>query len=126
MRNEIIVRMKKLGLEIIRLVDSLPKTQTAGILGKQIVRSSTSIGANYRAACRARSRADFISKVAIAEEGCDETQYWLELLHESGSVGDDEFRRLHGEADQLTAILVASGKTAKQKLSQRNNPVRNP
>jgi four helix bundle protein len=114
-KNEIIARMKNLSLEIIRLVDRLPATQTAGILGKQIVRSSTSIGANYRSACRARSRADFVSKVAIAEEECDETQYWLDLLHECGLVGYEEFRRLNDEADQLTAILVASGKTARQR-----------
>jgi len=116
MKNEIITRMKNLGLEVIRLVESLPKTQTAGILTKQIVRSATSVGANYRAACRARSRADFIAKVAIAEEECDETQYWLELLYESKFIADDQFQFLHAEADELTAILAASGKTAKRNL----------
>jgi len=111
--------MKSLSLEIIQLVERLPATQTAGILGRQIVRSSTSIGANYRSACRARSRADFVSKVAIAEEECDETQYWLDLLHACGLIGYGEFRRLNDEADQLTAILVASGKTARRKSTQR-------
>jgi four helix bundle protein len=75
MKNEILSRMKQLSLEIIRLADSLPKTQTSAMLAKQVVRSATSVGANYRAACRARSRADFVAKVAIAEEESDETQY---------------------------------------------------
>jgi len=107
-------RMKILALEIIRLVETLPKTQTASVIGKQVLRSSTSVCANYRAACRARSRADFISKVAIAEEESDETQYWLELLHGSGMISKEEFNRLHSEANELTAILTASGKTAKE------------
>ena len=97
MKNEIASRMKNLAIEVIQFVEGLPRTQTAGILGKQVVRSATGIGANYRAACRARSRADFVAKVAIAEEESDETQYWLELLHESGLIGDDKFERLHDD-----------------------------
>ncbi len=116
MKNEIASRMKNLAIEVIRVVEELPKNQTAGIPGKQVVRSATSIGSNYRAACRARSRADFVAKVAIAEEEPDESQYWLELLHESGFLGGERFERFHDEADQLTAILAASGKTAKQHL----------
>src|SRR3989304_7630990 len=81
MRNEDLKeRTRKFALEIIRLVENLPKNRIADVLGRQILRSGTSIGANYRAACRARSRADFISKMGIVEEEADETLYWLELL----------------------------------------------
>ena len=83
------------------------------MLCRQLLRSVTSIGANYRSACRAKSRADFIAKIAIAEEESDETQYWLELLFESGLIDEGSFRGLFDEADQLTAILASSGKTAK-------------
>lgn len=114
MKHEIASRMKHLALQTIRMVESLPKTETARILGRQLVRSVTSVGANYRAACRAKSRADFIAKIAIAEEESDETQYWLELLSESGQLDEKGFSELFDEADQLTAILASSGKTAKQ------------
>ena len=119
MKEELISRMTILALEIIRLCEHLPKTEAGRIMGKQILRSSTSIGANYRSACRARSRADFISKVTVAEEEADETQYWLELLHKSGMIGKEEFDRLHTEANEVTAILVASGRTAKANATRR-------
>ena len=115
-KHEINSRMKNLALEIIRVVEGLPRTEVSQILGRQILRSATSVGANYRSACRARSRADFIARVAIAEEEADETQYWLELLHEWGPIHGDQFERLVDETDQLTAILAASGKTAKEHL----------
>ena len=114
MKHQIASRMKRLALEVICLVERLPPNGPGDVIGKQLVRSVTSVGANYRAACRARSRADFIAKIAIAEEESDETQYWLELLRESGKISEDRFRPLYEEADQLTAILASSGKTAKQ------------
>jgi len=95
-KHEINSRMKNLALEIIRL-EGLPRTEVSQILGRQILRSATSVGANYRSVCRARSRADFIARVAIAEEEADETQYWLELLHESGPIRGDHFERLFDE-----------------------------
>ena len=98
-KHEINSRMKNLALEIIRLVEGLPRTEVSQILGRQIQRSATSVGANYRSACRARSRADFIARVAIAEEEADETQYWLELLLESGLIRGDQFERLFDETD---------------------------
>ncbi len=120
MKDVIISRMKGFALETIRLVQGLPRTDTSSILGKQLLRSATAIGANYRSACKAKSAADFVAKIAIAEEEADETQYWLELLFDSGMLAADVFYRLHDEARQLTAILASSGKTAKQNLmSQR-------
>jgi four helix bundle protein len=116
MKDQIISRMKRLALESIDLVQSLPRSDAAITLGRQLIRSATSIGANYRSACRAKSRADFIAKVAIAEEESDETQYWLELLHDSGMIGKEKFDKLFGEANELTAILASSGKTAKENL----------
>ena len=74
------------------MVEQLPQTETSRILGKQLIRSVTSVGANYRAACKAKSRADFIAKIAIAEEEADETQYWLELLQESGLISEKRFK----------------------------------
>ncbi len=113
MKHQIASRMKRLALETIRVVQTLPKTETRDVLCRQLLRSVTSVGANYRSACRAKSRADFIAKIAIAEEESDETQYWLELLFESGLIDEGSFRELFDEADQLTAILASSGKTAK-------------
>jgi four helix bundle protein len=118
MRDEIISRSMELALEIIRLVQSLPGGDVANVIGKQLLRSATSVGANYRSACKAKSRADFVAKIAVTEEEADETQYWLELSVESGLISEDAFKRLHEEARQLTAIMAASGKTAKSNLSR--------
>ncbi len=106
-------RTKHLGVDVIRLVECLPPRQTTGILGKQLIRCATSVGANYRAACRARSKADFIGKLAIAEEESDETMYWLELLQELKLPENERIEKLHREAEEITKILAASGKTAK-------------
>jgi four helix bundle protein len=115
-------RMKRLGVEVIQLVERLPRRQGAEIIGKQIIRCSTSIGANYRAACRARSRADFIAKLAIAEEESDETPYWLEVLADLKLLDAQSFGRLHQEAEEITKILTASGKTAKQSMTVSKQP----
>lgn len=79
-------RTKQFGLAVIRLVESLPKSLTAGIIGKQLLRAATSVGANYRAVCRARSKADFVAKLGIVEEEIDESGYWLELLVEANLI----------------------------------------
>ena len=113
LRQELEQRTKTFALGVIRLVESLPPGQATGILGKQLLRSATSVGANYRSAARARSKADFISKVSIAEEESDETQYWLEILHELSFIPESAYEPLHREAGELTAIFVTSGKTAK-------------
>jgi len=116
-------RTKKFGLMVIRLVESLPHTPNADVLGKQILRSGTSVGANYRAACRAKSAADMLNKLKIAEEEGDETFYRLELLEESGLVPQEQLAGLMDECNQLLAMTVASIKTlrAKSKYSTRQS-----
>ena len=107
-------RTKKFSLEVIKLVGALPNTRIADLFERQLVRSATSVGANYRAACRARSQADFISKIGVVEEEADESAYWLELLLETKIMNDSVARSLLVEADELTAIFTASGRTAKR------------
>ncbi|MFM7405461.1 MAG: four helix bundle protein [Cuspidothrix sp.] len=87
-------RTKQLALRVIRLVESLPTTKTADVIGKQLLRSATSVGANYRAACRAKSTADLIAKLSIVEEEADETLYWLELLIESRLITVEKLNNL--------------------------------
>jgi four helix bundle protein len=106
-------RTKKFALDIIKLVESPPKGKTAEIIGRQLLRSGTSVGSNYRAACRARSSADFIAKMGIVEEEPDESMYWLEPLVGSGIVTADRIALLTKEADELLAITVSSIRTAK-------------
>ena len=113
--DELKRRTKRFALAIIRLVGALPRNEAARIIGGQMLRSGTSVGANYRAACRARSRAEFASKLAVAEEEADETLYWLELLAESGLMEAERLRELIKEADELMAIFTASRKTAGRK-----------
>ncbi len=112
-QHEMKRRTKALRLRVIRLVQSLPRGRVAEVLGNQLLRCGTSVGANYRASCRARSRADFISKMGIVEEEADESGYWIELLVESGLVEGKCVASLCEEASQLVAITVASIKTAR-------------
>ena len=112
--EEIKRRTKEFALRVIRLIESLPKTTIAYVIEKQLLRSATSVGANYRSACRARSKADFASKICIVEEEADESAYWLELLLEAKIVAADEVTDLLREAYELTAIFAASGRTAKR------------
>jgi four helix bundle protein len=112
-------RTKKFGLNVIKLVESLPPTQTGRVIGNQLLRSALSVGANYRAACRARSKADFISKVGITIEETDESQHWLDMLTEAGLVPQEQVQALAKEADELVAILTASAKTARENLNRR-------
>ncbi len=107
-------RTKAFALRILKLVDTLPKTTAGRALASQIVRSGTSVAANYRAACRARSTADFIAKMGIVEEEADETLFWLELLEESGLVPAAKLTAIKREVDELIAITVASIKTARR------------
>src|SRR6266487_2607282 len=106
-------RTKAFALRILKLVDALPKTTAGRALASQIVRSGTSIAANYRAACRAKSTADFIAKMGIVEEEADETLFWLELLEESALVTAAKLAAIKQEANELIAITVASIKTAR-------------
>jgi four helix bundle protein len=112
-------RTKKFGLDVIRLVESLPSPQTGRVIGNQLLRSALSVGANYRAACRGRSKVDFFSKVGITIEEADESQHWLELLAESGIITSDILKSLIQESNELIAILTASAKTARENLNRR-------
>ena len=108
-------RTKEFALRIIRLVESLPRGKITDVIGKQLLRSGTSVGANYRSACRAKSTADFISKMGTVEEEADESIYWMELLIEAGLINKDEVDELLDEADQIVAIIVSSIKTARER-----------
>ena len=99
---------------IIKLVESLPRGRAAEVIGRQLLRAGTSVGANYRAACRGRSRADFIAKMGIVEEEADEAIYWLELLVESGILKFTEVELLMKEGTDILAIVVSSIRTAKK------------
>ena len=111
--EELKKRTKEFALRVLRFVDSLPQSKSVNIISKQLTRAATSVGANYRAACKARSKADFISKITIVEEEADETQYWLELLIDLEYGDQQQVVGLLEEAKELTAIFTASGKTAK-------------
>ena len=106
-------RTKQFALRVIRLVNALPKGKVAEVIGRQLLRSASSVGANYRAACRARSRAEFVAKLGVVEEEIDESAYWLELLVESGIIPVTRLADLMQEASEPTAIIVASRKTAR-------------
>lgn len=112
-------RTKDFALRVMKVVDALPNTTTGRELGKQLIRSGCSVGANYRAACRGRSRKDFIAKFAIADEEADESVYWLELISARGLVKPNRVTELLDEADQLTAIITASRKTAAMRPGAR-------
>jgi len=109
-------RTKKFGLAIIQLVESLPHSKTADVIGKQVLRSATSIGANYRAACRAKSSPDMLNKLKIVEEEADETLYWLELLQEAKIAPETALSPILKEGDELVAMTVASIKTLRAKI----------
>jgi len=110
-------RTKGFAVRVIRLFSALPKTAEAQVIGRQLLRSGTSVGAQYREAGRSRSRAEFISKVESALQELDESIYWMELLVEAGIVASDRLADLLAEANELTAIFVASAKTARKRLN---------
>ncbi|HEX8735073.1 MAG TPA: four helix bundle protein [Pyrinomonadaceae bacterium] len=108
-------RTKSFALRIIRLYKALPNSVEAQIIGKQILRSGTSVGAQYREGTRARSNAEFISKIESALQELEETGYWLELLIEAEIISENKLKELYRETEELTAIFVSSVKTAKMK-----------
>jgi four helix bundle protein len=118
--EELKKRTKKFAVQIIEAVKTFPRTMPGEVVGRQIVRSATSVGANYRSACRARSQVDFISKLGIVEEEADETLYWLELSVESKLMEMTEASPLIKEADELTSIFTASRKTAKKNKNEKS------
>ena len=106
-------RTKSYALRVIKVVEALPPKRTANVLGNQLLRSGTSVGANYRAACRAKSTADFVNKLKIVEEECDESLYWMELMVESGLLPETKLEQLMKEGDEILAITVASIKRSR-------------
>lgn len=114
-------RTKQFALRIIRMFGALPKTTEAQVMGKQVLRSGTSVAANYREASRARSDAEFLSIMGIVERELDETALWLERLVESGIVAANKMSDLQKEADELICITVQSIKTCKSKIGRRSD-----
>ena len=108
-------RTKKFAVKIIRMVDKVPRSIATEVIARQLIRSATSIAANYRAACRGRSKAEFVAKLQIVLEESDETQYWLELLFELESLDREVLQDSIQEADELTAIFVSALKTARSR-----------
>ena len=108
-------RTKRFALRIIKLYTLLPKTGEAQVIGKQVLRSGTSVGAQYREACRSRSNSEFISKMQSSLQELDETAYWLELLSDGSIIKAEKLVELRKETEELTAIFVSSVKTAKSR-----------
>ncbi|NBV22836.1 MAG: four helix bundle protein [Proteobacteria bacterium] len=113
-KDEMKARTKQYSLRVIKAVQSLPEDRVARVLGSQLLRSGTSVGANYRAACRAKSAADFVNKLKIVEEEGDEALFWMELLVESGITTRQKLDELMKEGDELVAIVVSALKTTRQ------------
>jgi four helix bundle protein len=111
--EEMKARTRAFALRVIRLAESLPNTPTAKVIRNQMLRCGPSVGANYRAACRAKSRPDFVSKMGTVEEEADETIYWMELLIDAEIVKRARIADLLDEADQILSIVISSIKTAK-------------
>ena len=119
-------RTKDVALRVIRLTQALPSNRTADVIGRQLLRSGTSVGANYRSACRGKSRKDVISKLAIVEEEADETLYWMELLVEAKQVTASRLNPLMKELDEILAMLVASQRTLRRGLKNPKSKIQNP
>ena len=113
--EEFKARTKQIALRVIRLVNALPRSEVSGVIGKQLLRSGTSIGANYRAVCRGKSRADVINKLAIVEEEADESLYWIDLLIASEIVPEKKLLPLAQEVNEIVRMTVTSIRTLRSK-----------
>ena|SRR5450432_876560 len=124
-KQELIARNRKFAIDVLQVIESLPSNRIYDALVRQLVRCSTSVGANYRAACRAKSTKDFINKLKIVEEEADESYYFLDLLHEiDNGKNKEKLRTLLTESDQLVSIYVASLKTMKEKVAAEKIVIR--
>ncbi len=112
--DELKRRTKTFGLRVIKLVEALPVSRTADVIGKQLLRSATSVGANYRSAIRARSKPDFIAKLGIVIEETDESLFWMEMLVDAAIISPERLSSLMQEADELIAIFTATIKTTRR------------
>ncbi|HWA10381.1 MAG TPA: four helix bundle protein [Opitutaceae bacterium] len=119
-------RTKEFALRVLKMAETLPDRGAGRVLSGQIMRSATSVAANYRAVCRAKSRADFVSKLGMVEEEIDETAFWLELTVDAGLLPWNRLAELRGEADELTAIFVRSLKTARDGRETPKSKLQNP
>jgi four helix bundle protein len=119
--TELRERTKRFALRVMRLVDALPNTKSGRAIASQLVRSGTSVGANYRAACKARSRKEFVAKLGVVEEEADESSFWLELVIETPLLPEKRVRPLWKEACEIVAIIAASRRTAAKMLGSRTN-----
>jgi four helix bundle protein len=108
-------RTKRFAIRIIQFVELMPRSEVGDVLYRQLLRAGTSVGANYRSACRARSRAEFIAKMGVVEEECDESIYWMELLIGTGRVKPSTIGGLLKESDEILSLVVASLKTARSR-----------
>ncbi len=117
---ELQTRTLKFAVNVIKLFETVPNSPSLNILSKQLIRSATSIGANYRSACKGKSTADFINKIIISEEEADESIYWFELIEASDLISASLIAPLKKEATELTAIFTAIGKTAKENQRIKN------
>jgi len=113
--NELKQRTKQFALRVIRMTNDLPKTMAAEVLGKQLLRSATSVAANYRSACRGRSKQEFIAKLGIVEEESDESSFWLEMIEDAGIMSVKKLSALRAESEEITAIMVSSIRTARSR-----------
>jgi four helix bundle protein len=111
-------RTKQFALRLIRLVESLPSKASSQVIGRQLPRAGTSVGANYRAACRARSRAEFLAKLGVVEEEADETCYWMELLTEAKLMSRERVSALMKEGNEIAAMVVSSIRTLRAKAGR--------
>lgn len=116
-------KTKRLGLHVIRFVEVLPQNYTSRVIINQILRCALSVGANYRAVCRAKSDKDFINKMKIVEEECDETIYWLEIIEESGLAKIEVVTPLKREAKEILAMIVASINTMSKNLKSKKSEI---
>ncbi|HEY5992491.1 MAG TPA: four helix bundle protein [Candidatus Udaeobacter sp.] len=123
--RELIERTKQFALRVITLVGALPRTIEGRAIASQLMRSGTSVAANYRAACRARSKPEFISKLGTVEEEADESAFWLELIIDAGLMNESKIRRLLNEASEIVAIMASSKKTASRSAWQSQVANRN-
>ena len=112
--EELRARTKMFAIRIVKLYQALPKTSEAQVLGKQLLRSGTSVAANYRAACRGRSRAEWLAKIGIVVEEADETVFWLEMLADCGVISTKRLKSLTEESEELVAIFGATKHTARK------------
>jgi four helix bundle protein len=122
--RELLERTKQFALRIFKLVDALPQTIQARAVAVQLIRSGTSVGANYRAACRARSKPEFIAKLGVVEEEADESAFWLELKMETNLLSATKVEPLLSEASEIVAIMASSKKTAaKSQIANRKSAI---